>query len=168
MPDRLATGIAALDGIAHGGLPIGSSVVVQGPRGFEKLRLALSFLAEGLRAGSGGLVVASSVSAESILAELRNLGIDLDRVIAENRLRIIDRRLWDSRVARPIAEEGSFARPPSELINLGLAIIHGHAALRGTGPKRAVITLVSGGSVTVRYNGPHPGTDDFPRDRFDP
>src|SRR3989475_363091 len=90
---RLPTGVPGFDAMVQGGLPVGSSVVLQGPPGQEKLRFALMFLAEGLKSGGSGLVVTSSQSPDAVIAELRELGVNLDSVTNENRLRVVD---WDS------------------------------------------------------------------------
>src|SRR2546425_3707629 len=79
--------------MVQGGLPEGSSVLLQGPPGQEKLRFALTFLAEGLKTSACGLIVISSHSPDSVLEELRNLGVNLEAVTKENRLRIVDWRL---------------------------------------------------------------------------
>src|SRR5207253_1678537 len=70
---RLATGIEGFDAMVQGGLPVGSSVILQGPPGQEKLRFALTFLAEGLKSGGSGLVV-SSQSPDAVLPDLRGPG----------------------------------------------------------------------------------------------
>jgi len=56
---RLPSGVAGFDEMVQGGLPESACIVLQGPPGQEKLRFALTFLAEGLRAGASGLVVVS-------------------------------------------------------------------------------------------------------------
>src|SRR5207245_5880754 len=91
---RLPTGVPGFDAMVQGGLPVGSSVVLQGPPGQEKLRFALTFLAEGLRSGGSGLVVTSSQPPDAVIAELRELGVNLDSVTNENRLRVIDWYSW--------------------------------------------------------------------------
>lgn len=143
MADRVPTGIAAIDEAIQGGLPLGGSVVLQGPSGDEKLRLALTFLAQGLKAGSGGLVVVTSQSAEFVLAELRDLGVDLDRVIAERRLRIIDRSPRAQDTVRGADEKGSDGRSLIDTTALSVALSHAIAAVRGAGPKRAVVEVLS-------------------------
>src|SRR2546430_14948527 len=90
---RLATGIEGFDAMVQGGLPVGSSVILQGPPGQEKLRFALTFLAEGLKSGGSGLVVVSSQSPDAFVADLRGLGVNLDAVQAANRR---GRRAWYS------------------------------------------------------------------------
>ena len=75
--ERVRTGIEGFDAMVQGGLPMGSSVVLQGPPGQEKLLFALTFLADGLKAGGSGLVAISSQSADAALAQLRALGVDV-------------------------------------------------------------------------------------------
>ncbi|TLZ76583.1 MAG: KaiC domain-containing protein, partial [Methanobacteriota archaeon] len=75
--ERLQTGIEGFDAMVQGGLPMGSSVVLQGPPGQEKLLFALTFLADGVKAGGSGLVAISSQSADAALAQLRALGVDV-------------------------------------------------------------------------------------------
>src|SRR5438094_210001 len=87
---RLPTGVPGFDAMVQGGLPVGSSVVLQGPPGQEKLRFALMFLAEGLKSGGSALVVTSSQSPDAVIADLRELGVNLDSVTNENRLRVGD------------------------------------------------------------------------------
>jgi circadian clock protein KaiC len=55
-PQRLSTGIGALDEMLGGGLPSGYSLLVAGPSGSGKSILATSFLAEGARRGEHGVV----------------------------------------------------------------------------------------------------------------
>jgi len=140
---RLATGIQGFDAMVHGGLPVGSSVVLQGPPGQEKLRFALTFLAEGLKAGASGLVVISSQSPNAVLAELRGLGVDLDAVTKEDRLRIVDWYSWSEEAVHDIEERGLVVRSSIDLTNLGVAMSRAMAALSGDQVRRAVIELLS-------------------------
>ncbi|SMP66850.1 ATPase domain-containing protein [Desulfonatronum lacustre] len=55
---RLATGVARLDEMLGGGLPSGYSLLVAGPSGSGKTVLATAFLAEGVRRGEPGVIVA--------------------------------------------------------------------------------------------------------------
>ena len=55
---RLAMGIPRLDEMLGGGLPSGYSLLVAGPSGSGKTILATSFLAEGVRRGEPGVLVA--------------------------------------------------------------------------------------------------------------
>ncbi|MGI0149270.1 MAG: DUF7504 family protein, partial [Thermoplasmata archaeon] len=140
---RLATGIQGFDGMVQGGLPVGSSVVLQGPPGQEKLSFALTFLAEGLKAGASGLVVISSQSPDAVLAELRNLGVDLEAVTNDHRLRIVDWYSWSEESVHDIEERGLILRSSIDLTNLGVALSRAIAALSGDQSRRAVIELLS-------------------------
>ncbi len=55
---RLATGVPGLDEMLGGGLPAGYSLLVAGPSGSGKSILATAFLAEGVRRGEPGVMVA--------------------------------------------------------------------------------------------------------------
>src|SRR5256712_12555878 len=126
-----------------GGLPVGSSIVLQGPRGQEKLRFALTFLAEGLKSGSSGLVVSSSQSPDAVIGDLRNLGVDLNSVTNENRLRVVDWYSWSEETVHDIEERGIVIRSSIDLTNLGVALSRAIAGLTGGGSRRAVIELLS-------------------------
>lgn len=55
---RLAMGVPRLDDMLGGGLPSGYSLLVAGPSGSGKTILATAFLAEGVRRGEPGVIVA--------------------------------------------------------------------------------------------------------------
>ena len=55
---RLAMGVPGLDDMLGGGLPSGYSLLVAGPSGSGKTILATAFLAEGVRRGEPGIIVA--------------------------------------------------------------------------------------------------------------
>jgi len=140
---RLATGIEGFGALVQGGLPVGATVVLQGPPGQEKLRFALTFLAEGLKTGSSGLVVISSQSPDAVLAELRSLGVNLDEVTKENRLRIVDWYSWSEEPVHDIEDRGLVIRSSIDLTNLGVALSRAIAALATDQPPRAVIEVLS-------------------------
>src|SRR5213593_4052658 len=140
---RLPTGVPGFDAMVQGGLPVGSSVVLQGPPGQEKLRFALTFLAEGLKSGGSGLVVTSSQSPDAVIAELRELGVNLDSVTNENRLRVIDWYSWSEETVQDIEDRGIVIRSSIDLTNLGVALSRAIASLTGGGSRRAVIELLS-------------------------
>jgi circadian clock protein KaiC len=55
---RLAMGVPGLDDMLGGGLPSGYSLLVAGPSGSGKTTLGTTFLAEGVRRGEAGVMVA--------------------------------------------------------------------------------------------------------------
>src|SRR2546428_4703224 len=140
---RLPTGIAGFDAMVQGGLPVGSSVVLQGPPGQEKLRFALIFLAEGLKSGGSGLVVTSSQSPDAVIAELRELGVNLESVTNENRLRVVDWYSWSEETVQDIEDRGIVIRSSIDLTNLGVALSRAIARLTGGGsrPGRSALPL---------------------------
>src|SRR3989449_532405 len=140
---RLPTGIPGFDAMVQGGLPVGSSVVLQGPPGQEKLRFALTFLAEGLKSGGSGLVVTASQSPDAVIAELRELGVNLESVTNESRLRVIDWYSWSEETVQDTEERGIVIRSSIDLTNLGVALSRAIAGLTGGGSRRAVIELLS-------------------------
>src|SRR2546427_6210478 len=145
---RLATGIEGFDAMVQGGLPVGSSVILQGPPGQEKLRFALTFLAEGLKSGGSGLVVVSSQSPDAVVADLRGLGVNVDAVTAENRLRIVDWYSWTDETILDIEEEGIVVRSTIDLTNLGVGFCRAIASLPSEQPRRAAIDLLSAAMKT--------------------
>ena len=93
---RLAMGVPRLDEMMGGGLPSGYSLLVAGPSGSGKTILATAFLAEGVRRGEPGVIVAFEqtpsqswtrtiddlVQAGSIgLINTRSLDLSMDEVI---------------------------------------------------------------------------------------
>src|SRR5881296_1442853 len=113
--------------MVQGGLPIGSSVVLQGPPGQEKLRF----------------VVTSSQSPDAVIAELRELGVNLESVTNESRLRVIDWYSWSEETVQDIEDRGIVIRSSIDLTNLGVALSRAIASLTGGGSRRAVIELLS-------------------------
>ncbi|HYY48999.1 MAG TPA: ATPase domain-containing protein, partial [Thermoplasmata archaeon] len=140
---RLATGIEGFDGMVQGGLPVGSSVILQGPSGQEKLQFALTFLAEGLKGGASGVLIISSQSPDSALATLRTLGVDLDAVTKDGRLRVVDWWSWSEETVKDVEERGIVHRSSIDLTNLGVALSRAIAAVSKTEAPRAVIEMLS-------------------------
>ncbi len=140
---RLASGIAGFDGLVSGGFPADASVVLQGPPGQEKLAFALAFLSEGLRTGGSGLAVVASQSPESLLKALRGLGVDVDLVLRENRLRIVDWYSWGEETVTDVEERGAILRSSVDLANAGAALSRAIAGLAGDGLKRAIVEMLS-------------------------
>ncbi len=156
--------------MVQGGLPEGSSVLLQGPPGQEKLRFALTFLAEGLKAGGSGLVLISSQSPEAVLAELREFGVNLDAVTKENRIRVVDWYSWSEEPVEDVEERGAVVRSSIDLTNLGVALSRAIAGLVGELPRRAVIEILSPATnvyeVTQVYAFAQSAKRKFDRSRF--
>jgi circadian clock protein KaiC len=93
---RLTMGVSGLDDMMGGGLPSGYSLLVAGPSGSGKTILATAFLAEGVRVGEPGVIVAfeqtpsqsrtrtidDMVRAEQIgLINTRSLDLSIDEIV---------------------------------------------------------------------------------------
>lgn len=95
---RMLTGVQGLDEMLGGGLPQGCSVLVAGPSGSGKSILAAQFLAEGVRAGDAGVLVAFEQRPDQwripLLADLierdqlcmvqaRSVDLSIDEIVAQ-------------------------------------------------------------------------------------
>jgi circadian clock protein KaiC len=102
---RLASGVPGLDDMLGGGLPVGYSMLAAGPSGSGKTILATAFLAEGMRRGEPGVIVAfeqspSQSNTRTIhdmvqsgqvgLLNTRSLDLSMDEVV-QRLLSLIDR-----------------------------------------------------------------------------
>jgi circadian clock protein KaiC len=76
--DRAATGIAGLDDILGGGLPLHRLYLVQGTPGVGKTTLALQFLLEGVRRGESALYITLSETEDEIREVAGSHGWSLD------------------------------------------------------------------------------------------
>ncbi len=83
------TGIAGLDEVTFGGLPVGRSTLVCGGAGCGKTLLAMQFLVNGVQDfGEPGVFVAFEESGGDLASNMASLGMDLPHLIAERKLRI--------------------------------------------------------------------------------
>jgi circadian clock protein KaiC len=81
MSDEIApTGIAGLDEILRGGLPLHQMYLIQGDPGAGKTTLAFQFLLEGVRRGEKALYVTLSASARDLNRVARSHGWDIAEV----------------------------------------------------------------------------------------
>ena len=88
-PERLRTGVQALDAMLGGGLPAGFSLMVAGPSGSGKSILASAFLAEGVRRGENGVLAVF----EQRPNHVRNP--QLAGLIEDGRIALVDSRAPD-------------------------------------------------------------------------
>ena len=90
VPTELAkapTGIPGLDEITRGGLPAGRPTLVCGAAGSGKTLLAIEFLVRGaVEYGEPGVFMAFEETAEDLAANVRSLGFDLPRLVAQRKL----------------------------------------------------------------------------------
>ena len=86
---RLAMGVPGLDEMLGGGLPSGYSLLVAGPSGSGKTILATAFLAEGVRRGEPGVIVAFEQNPSQSWTRT------LDDLVRGGRIGLINTRLLD-------------------------------------------------------------------------
>jgi len=86
---RLSLGIAAIDQMMGGGLPIGYSLLVVGPSGSGKTVLATHFLAEGVRIGEPGVIAQFEKSSNQLMNR------ELNVMIASGDIGVINTRTLD-------------------------------------------------------------------------
>jgi len=87
---RINTGVSGLDEMLGGGFFKGQSVLVTGTSGTGKTNLALSFLAEGLKAGEICLYFSMEEMGNNLIRHARSLGVELETAIQEGRLTLLN------------------------------------------------------------------------------
>jgi len=84
---KAPTGISGLDEITYGGLPAGRPTLVSGGPGSGKTLLGVSFLVNGaLEHGEPGVLLTFEENAGELAQDVRSLGYDLDKLVAERKL----------------------------------------------------------------------------------
>jgi len=86
---RVATGVAGLDEMTHGGFPRGGSTLVLGPSGCGKTALALRFIMQGLETGERGLYVTFQETPKQLIRKAASFGWDLKPHIESGQLKIL-------------------------------------------------------------------------------
>jgi circadian clock protein KaiC len=123
-PERLSTGIAGLDEMMGGGVPVGDSLVLAGPTGSGKTTFAIKFIAAGLAAGETGVIAIFEEHPDVYLQRAKSVEVDLRQAVQDSKLRIIYLRPLDLSVDEALEE----IRTAVELL----------------GAKRVVIDSISG------------------------
>jgi circadian clock protein KaiC len=86
---KCPTGIAGLDEVTGGGLPLGRPTLVCGSAGCGKTLMAMEFLARGATVfGEPGVFMAFEETAEELTENVRSLGFDLDELTEQKKLLI--------------------------------------------------------------------------------
>ncbi len=112
------TGISGLDEITLGGLPKGRPTLVCGAAGCGKTLFAMEFLLRGAEQfGEPGVFMAFEETEQDLSQNVRSLGFDLDKMVADNKISVDHVRVERSEIAETgdYDLEGLFLR-------LGLAI----------------------------------------------
>ncbi|MES2657998.1 MAG: circadian clock protein KaiC [Verrucomicrobiota bacterium] len=128
---KARTGIEGLDEITGGGFPVGRPTLVSGSAGAGKTMLAVEFLVRGATEfGEPGVFMMFEENIEELTANVRSLGFDLDKIVAEKKI-ILDH----------VHIERSEIEETGEYDLEGLFIRLGHA-IDSIGAKRVVLDTV--------------------------
>jgi circadian clock protein KaiC len=122
--ERLSTGIAGLDEMMGGGIPVGDSLVLAGPTGTGKTTFAMKFISAGLAAGETAVIAIFEEHPDIYLQRAKSVEVNLRAAVREDRLRIIYLRPLDLSVDETLDEIRS--------------------AVEAIGAKRVVIDSISG------------------------
>jgi circadian clock protein KaiC len=88
---RLETGVPGFDSISNGGVPKGRTTLMVGTAGTGKTIFGLQYLAAGAQEfGQKGVLVTFEELPEDIVANAESFGWDLTRLVAEDKIRIVD------------------------------------------------------------------------------
>ncbi|MFY3740216.1 MAG: circadian clock protein KaiC [Candidatus Nitrosomirales archaeon] len=89
-PIRAPTGLTEFDKMLNGGFMAGDAVLISGAAGTGKTNLALQFLYNGAtKFGENGVYISFEEMPDRIYRDARSIGLDLERLEAENKIRII-------------------------------------------------------------------------------
>lgn len=88
-PGRTSSGLVELDRMLHGGFLVGDSILVAGPTGTGKTLLSTQFVAAGVARGETAVIAVFEEQPGRYLERARSLGIDLAKMIADGRVRIL-------------------------------------------------------------------------------
>src|SRR5688572_973960 len=115
---KTPTGISGLDEITLGGLPKGRPTLVCGAAGCGKTLFAMEFLLRGAEQfGEPGVFMAFEETEQDLSQNVRSLGFDLDRMVADNKIAVDH-----VRVERSEIEETGDYDLEGLFVRLGLAI----------------------------------------------
>ena len=111
---RITTGNAALDEMFEGGVFQDAVTLVSGSTGIGKTTMALRFVLAGIAAGGSAVFAGFEESRHQLLRGFRSWGIDMERLEAEGRLRLLcdapEAMTFDEhlvRIKRQISEIGA-------------------------------------------------------------
>jgi circadian clock protein KaiC len=128
---KTPTGISGLDEISEGGLPAGRPTLICGSAGCGKTLFAMQFLIKGITEyDEPGVFMSFEESKDDLIQNVKSLGFDLDKLIAENKLRIDHVRIERSE----IEETGEY--------DLEALLIRLEYAINKVGAKRVVLDTI--------------------------
>src|SRR5690349_53007 len=86
---KTPTGIEGLDEVTHGGFPKGRTTLVCGSAGCGKTLFGMQFLAKGITEyNEPGVLMSFEESKDDLTQNVKSLGIDIDKLIKDKKLRI--------------------------------------------------------------------------------
>ncbi|MBI5686059.1 MAG: circadian clock protein KaiC [Verrucomicrobia bacterium] len=125
------TGIQGLDEITGGGLPKGRPTLIAGAAGCGKTLLGMEFLVRGATEfGEPGVFMAFEETGKELVANVRSLGFDLNKLVAQKKIALDHVRVERSE----IEETGEY-----DLEGLFIRLEH---AVKSVGAKRVVLDTV--------------------------
>lgn len=128
---KTPTGIDGLDEITGGGFPTGRPILVCGSAGCGKTLMATQFLVKGItQYDEPGVFISFEESEKDLAQNVESLGFDLDRLVAEKKLKVSHIRIERSE----IEETGEY-----DLEGLFIRINH---AIDSIGAKRIVLDTI--------------------------
>lgn len=101
---RVSTGVAGLDDMMGGGIPVGDAVLLSGPSGVGKSVLATQFVAEGTRHGEPGVIIIFEEHPQDYKDRAKEFGFDMEEMVRQDRLRVIYLRSLDLSVDEALQE----------------------------------------------------------------
>ena len=87
--ERIPSGLPDLDRMLHGGYLSGDSILVAGPAGTGKTLLSTHFIAAGVAQGCTGVIAVFEEQPGRYLDRARSMGVDLAKMVHENRVKIL-------------------------------------------------------------------------------
>src|SRR5580765_4256770 len=128
---KVPTGIDGLDQVTRGGLPKGRPTLICGAAGCGMTLMAMEFLVRGAtQFNEPGVFVTFEESPEELAANVRSLGFDIDRLVAEEKIAVDFVRIE----AAEIVENGAYDLE-GLFLRLGFAI-------DSVGAKRVVLDTI--------------------------
>lgn len=96
--EKCQTGIAGLDNILHGGIPLGNTLLVSGTVGSGKTTLSMEYLINGAKNGETTCFISVTEPSSKLLENLRTYGFFNDQLVKDGHLNIFDLTIINDRL----------------------------------------------------------------------